>query len=196
MPDDFAVLVNGTRADAENLREDVARVLAPMGLRLSAAKTQVVHMSDGFDFLGFHIRWKRKRGTDKWHVYTFIADRPIRSLKAKIRALTNRNSQLDPGAVLIRLNQIMRGWANYFRHAACKRTLGRLAHFVWWRVIRWLRALHRWRWKDVRRAFTTQSGRWKPVTAGGIELFSLGTVRVTRYRYRATIPAPWTLEHP
>ena len=194
--DNFVVLVNGTKADAENLREDVARVLAPMGLRLSAAKTQVVHMSGGFDFLGFHIQWKRKRGTDKWHVYTFIADRPIRSLKAKVRALTNRNSQQDPGAVLIRLNQIMRGWANYFRHAACKTTLGRLAHFVWWRVIRWLRALHRWRWTDVRRAFTTQSGRWKPATAGGIELFNLEAVRVTRYRYRAAIPGPWALEHP
>ncbi|MFD3941109.1 hypothetical protein ACFWSP_40280, partial [Streptomyces sp. NPDC058618] len=40
-------------------------------------------MSDGFDFLGFRIQWKRKGGTTKWHVYTFIADRPIRSLKAK-----------------------------------------------------------------------------------------------------------------
>jgi RNA-directed DNA polymerase len=194
--DDFVVLVNGTRTDTENLREDVARVIAPMGLRLSAAKTQIVHMSDGFDFLGFHIRWKRKRGTDKWHVYTFIADRPIRSLKAKVRALTNRNSQQDPGTVLIRLNQILRGWSGYFRHAACKTTLGHLAHFVWWRVIRWLRTLHRWRWTDVRRAFTTSQGRWKPVTAGGTELFNLETVRVTRYRYRATIPAPWALEHP
>jgi RNA-directed DNA polymerase len=194
--DDFVVLVHGTKADVENLREDVARVLAPMGLRLSAAKTQVVHMSDGFDFLGFHIRWKRKRGTDKWHVYTFIADRPIRSVKAKIRALTNRRSQQDPGTVLIRLGQIMRGWANYFKHAACKRTLSRLSHFVWWRVIRWLRALHRWRWKDVRRAFTTPDGRWKPITAGGIELFRLETVPVTRYRYRGnTIPNPWTLNH-
>jgi RNA-directed DNA polymerase len=194
--DDFVVLVHGTQADAENLREDVAQVLAPMGLRLSAAKTQVVHMSDGFDFLGFHIRWKRKRGTSKWHVYTFIADRPIRSVKAKIRALTNRTSQQDPGAVLTRLNQIMRGWANYFKHAACKRTLSRLSHFVWWRVTRWLRALHRWKWKDVRRAFTTPDGRWKPVTAGGTELFNLETVRITRYRYRGnTIPNPWTLKH-
>ena len=193
--DDFVVLVHGTRTDAENLREDVAQVLAPMGLRLSAAKTQVVHMSDGFDFLGFHIRWKRKRGTSKWHVYTFIADRPIRSLKAKIRALTNRRSQQDPGAVLIRLSQIMRGWANYFKHAACKRTLSSLSHFVWWRVIRWLRALHRWRWKDVRRAFTTPDGRWKPITAGGSELFRLEKVPVTRYRYRGnTIPSPWILE--
>jgi RNA-directed DNA polymerase len=107
--DDFVVLVHGTEADAENLREDVVRVLAPRGLRLSAAKTHVVHMSGGLDFLGFHIRWKRKRGTSKWHVYTFIADRPIRSVKAKIRALTYRRSQQDPGAVLIRLNQIMRG---------------------------------------------------------------------------------------
>ena len=65
--DDFVVLVHGTRADVEALREDVAGVLAPLGLRLSAAKTQVVHMSDGFDFLGFHIQWKRKRGTNKWH---------------------------------------------------------------------------------------------------------------------------------
>ena len=63
--DDFVVLVHGTRADVEALREDVAHVLAPLGLRLSAAKTQIVHMSDGFDFLGFHIQWRRKYGTNK-----------------------------------------------------------------------------------------------------------------------------------
>ena len=188
------MLVHGTRAHVEALREDVSGVLAPLGLRLSAAKTQVVHMSGGFDFLGFHIQWKRKRGTNKWHVYTFIADRPIRSLKAKVRALTNRRSQQHPGTVLIRLAQIMRGWANYFKHAAAKRTLGSLSHFVWWRVIRWLRALHRWKWKDVRRRFTTPDGRWKPITANGIELFNLASVPVTRYRYRGnTIPNPWTL---
>ena len=86
-----------------------------------------MHMSEGFDFLGFHIQWRRKRGTNKWYVYTFIADRPIRSVKAKIRALTHRTSQQDPRSVLIRLNQIMRGWANYFKHAVCKHTFGNLA---------------------------------------------------------------------
>ena len=192
--DDFVVLVHGTCTHVEAMREDVAQVLAPLGLRLSAAKTHVVHMSDGFDFLGFHIRWKRKRGTNKWHVYTFIADRPIRSVKARVRALTYRTSQHCPRDVLIRLGQILRGWANYFKHAACKRTLSRLSHFVWWRVIRWLRALHRWTWKDVRRRFTTPTGCWKPITADGIELFNLETVPVTRYRYRGnTIPNPWIL---
>src|SRR3989440_7628287 len=45
--DDFVILVHGTRADTEALREDVAAVLAPLGLRLSPAKTQGGHMSDG-----------------------------------------------------------------------------------------------------------------------------------------------------
>ena len=84
-------------------------------------------MSEGFDFLGFHIQWKRKRGTNKWYVYTFIADRPLRSVKAKIRALTRRTSQQDLRAVLIRINQITRGWANYFKHAVAKRTFSNLA---------------------------------------------------------------------
>jgi len=101
--DDFVVLVHGTRADVEALREEVALVLAPLGLVLSAAKTQIVHMSEGFDFLGFHIQWRRKYGTNQWYVYTFIAHRPIRSLKAKILALTNRTSQQNPSDVLIRL---------------------------------------------------------------------------------------------
>jgi len=192
--DDFVVLVHGDQTHVEALREDVANALEPLGLRLSESKTQVVHMGDGFNFLGFHIRWKRKRGTNKWHVYTFIADRPLRSVKAKIRALTNRKSQQHPGAVLVRINQILRGWTNYFRHAACKRTLSRLFHFVWWRLIRWFRALHRWRWKDVRRRFTTPDGRWKPIEAEGITLFNPASVPVTRYRYRGTtIPNPWTV---
>jgi hypothetical protein len=65
-------------------------VLQPLGLRLSAAKARIVHMADGFDFRGFHIQWKRKRGTNKWYVYTFIAQRPVRAVKAKVRSLTHR----------------------------------------------------------------------------------------------------------
>lgn len=149
-------------------------------------------MSESFDFLGFRIQWRRKRGTSKWYAYTFIADRPIRSLKDKIRALTSRLSQQPPRDVLIRLNQIMRGWANYFRHAVCKHTLDSLRHFVWNRVIRWWMRLRRWRWKDVRRHLVGRDGRWADLAADGIELFNIGSVPVTRYRYRGnTIPNPW-----
>lgn len=146
--------------------------------------------------MGFHIRWRRKRGSNKWHVYTFISDRPIRSLKAKIRALTHRKSQQDLGSVLRRLNSIMRGWANYFKHAVAKRTFDRLRQFVWRRLVKMMMIRHRWSWKDVRRWLVTPSGSWRPIAADGIELFNIATVPVTRYRWRAgRIPNPWTLNH-
>jgi RNA-directed DNA polymerase len=193
--DDFAVLVNGTGQDAESLREDIAGVLTTLGLRLSQSKTRVAHMSEGFSFLGFRIQWRRKRGTDKWYVYTFIDDRPVRSVKAKIRALTLRTSQQDLGYVLTRLNQVMHGWANYFRHAVAKNAFDMLDNFAWWRVVRMLTQRHRWTWKDVRRRFTTASGRWLPITAGETGLRPIAATPVTRYRYRGSqIPNPWTAE--
>jgi RNA-directed DNA polymerase len=176
--DDFAVLVNGERDDVKALRESIASVLATIGLRLSAEKTRVVHMNEGFDFLGFRIQRRRKRGSSKWHVYTFIGDRPVRSLKEKVRALTRRASQQDPAAVLIRLGQVLRGWSTYFRHAVAKNTFRQLAHFVWNRVVRWWRTLHRWTWTEFRRRFTTTQGRWKPLSADGINLFDLAAVAV------------------
>jgi Group II intron, maturase-specific domain len=85
------------------------------------------------------LQWKRKPGTSKWYVCTFIADRPIRTVKDKVRALTRRTSQQPPRAALIRLHQIMRGWANYFKLAVSKHTLDALENFTWHRVIRWQR---------------------------------------------------------
>jgi RNA-directed DNA polymerase len=80
--------VHGTRDDVQTLREELTSVLARLGLRLSPAKTQIVHMSDSLDFLGFPHPVAPQASTSKRYVYTFIADRPIRSLKDKIRALT------------------------------------------------------------------------------------------------------------
>jgi RNA-directed DNA polymerase len=193
--DDFVVLVHGQRGDAEALREVTARVLEPLGLRLSVAKTQIVHMSEAFDFLGFRIQWRRKRGTSKWYVYTFIAARPVRSVKAKIRALTHRTSQQDLEYVLTRINMVLHGWASYFRHAIAQRVFDMLDNFTWRRVIRMLCERHHWRWKDVRRRFILPTGQWLPITAGEIELKRIAAIPVIRYRYRGSkIPSPWVQE--
>ena len=165
------------------------------GLRLSPAKTQIVHLSEAFDFLGFRIQWRRKQGTSKWYVYTFIAARPVRAVKARIRALTHRTSQRDLEYVLTSINMVLHGWANYFRHAIAQRVFDMLDNFTWRRVIRMLCARHHWRWKDVRRRFTTPTGRWLPVTAGEIELKRIGAIPVVRYRYRGSkIPSPWVTQ--
>lgn len=189
--DDFVVLVSGTKANVEQARQEAATVLEPMGLRLSPAKTRIVHMQHGFDFLGFRIVWKQKRGTKKWYVYTFIADKPVTTFKRKIRALTRQLSQIPFGAALKRINAIQRGWANYFKHAVAKHTFDNLRAFVWWRVVRWVMHRHRMSWKAFQRQQRGQHG-WSPIVLDGIELFNISSMPVSRYRYRGNkIPTPW-----
>ena len=73
-------------------------MLAPMGLRLSPEKTRVVHIDEGFDFLGFHIRRMRKRGTAKSYVYTVPSKKAIASIKGKVRSKTSRSTlHMSPG---------------------------------------------------------------------------------------------------
>ena len=83
--------------------------------------------------------------------------------------------------MLIRLNRIRRDWANYFRHAVYKHTLGSPENVAWNRVIRWWKHLPRWNWKDVHRHLAGPNGRWRRPTADGIELFNIASVPVTRY---------------
>jgi RNA-directed DNA polymerase len=111
--DDFVVIVNGQREHAEALQHEVAR-LAPLGLVLAVDKTRVVHIDEGFDFLGFHIRRMRKRGTNKHYVYTVPSRKAIAAMRAKVSAATYRSTlHQDLGELLRRLNRMLVGWANY-----------------------------------------------------------------------------------
>jgi RNA-directed DNA polymerase len=188
--DDFVVLVAGTRAHTEDLREGVAAVLRPMGLRLSETKTTIAHIDEGFDFLGFRIQRQRKRGSNKRFVYTWPSKKALASVKAKVRALTRGGTNQPLTVLLRRLNPVLRGWANYFRHGVSKDTFDYLNAFSWRRVICWVRHKHRRAsWKLLRRRYLPG---WRP-TEGGVTLFNPCTMAVTRYRYRgAQIPSPWT----
>ncbi|MGH3197280.1 MAG: group II intron reverse transcriptase/maturase [Streptosporangiaceae bacterium] len=95
--DDFVLMVHGERRHAEALREEVAAVLAPMGLRLSPEKTAVVHIDEGFTFPGFDIRRLRKRGTQKYYVCTKPSKKAIQAIKDKVRA---RTPQLTAGCAV------------------------------------------------------------------------------------------------
>ncbi len=187
--DDFVIMVKGTRAQAEALKEEVATVLATaLRLTLSAAKTLVTHIDDGFDFLGFRIQRKPHRG--KRTVYTFPSPDAFKATKRKVKALTRfGTTPLSLRQLLFRLNPLLRGWANYFRHAASKRTFSYLDHFSWWRVARWLWKKHKHpSWKRLRRR---ELRDWE-IGEDGISLFRPRRVTLERYRYRGSrIPSPW-----
>ncbi|MCA2227801.1 hypothetical protein [Nonomuraea aurantiaca] len=76
------------------LWEEVSDVLALLGLRWSGTKTRVVHLDEGFDFLGFHIQRRTKKGTTRKSVYTYPSKKALLSIMEKVRTLITR-VQLD-----------------------------------------------------------------------------------------------------
>ena len=188
--DDFVVMVNGSKYDAEALRSEVAAVLAPMGLRLSESKTRIASIDEGFDFLGFRIQRRHKRGTTQRYVYTYPSKNAVMAISEKVRALTVREANHSLTDLLQRLNPALRGWCTYFRHGVSKRTFGYLEHFTWHRVFRWLRKRH------VGRTAQFLLGRYyqdnRPIE-NGVSMFDTRKVAVTRYLYRGKrIPTPWS----
>ncbi|MHA6795348.1 group II intron reverse transcriptase/maturase [Pseudonocardia bannensis] len=190
--DDFVVMVNGrgdVEAHLQALRLQVAAVLAPLGLRLSEAKTRTVHIEEGFEFLGFRIQRQPKRGSGKPTVYTYPARKALASITGKVKTISRQNLNQPLAVLLHRLAPVLRGWVNYFRHGTSKATFDYLRHYAWRRVVIWLRRKHpRATWKWLRRHHLPG---WWP-TDGATRLFDPMTVPVTRYRYRAAnIPTPW-----
>ncbi|MFL6186319.1 MAG: group II intron maturase-specific domain-containing protein, partial [Actinomycetes bacterium] len=165
--DDFVVLVKGTRAHAQALCEEAAAVLAPMGLRLSAAKTRITHIDEGFDFLGFRIQRRRRAGTNKRQVYTYPSKKALAAIVGKVRTLTHRTANRSLAVLLYRLNPVLRGWCTYFRHGVSSRTFGYVDHFALWRIVGWLRKRHLGlNWGTLRRRYLPE---WE-ISDGGTAL--------------------------
>jgi RNA-directed DNA polymerase len=190
--DDWCLMVNGTRADAEAMKEEIAGVLAAkMGLRLSAEKTLITHIDEGLDFLGWRIQRHRQKGGHKQYVYTYPAKKALVAICRKMKALCRSTSQDKPLAVVLhRLNPVLRGWCEYFRPGVSSKTFGYLAHVTWRQVLAWLKRKHpHSAWKHLRRRYC--DGRWWPHD-GQVTLLHTGSIATTRYRYRGTgIASPW-----
>ncbi|MFE3781944.1 group II intron maturase-specific domain-containing protein [Amycolatopsis sp. NPDC059090] len=157
-------MVSGQRHHAETLRERASDVLALLGLHLAPEKTRVVHIDEGLDFLGFHIRWLRKHGTDKHYAYTI----PSKAIKRKVSAQTYRSTlHKDPAEVIATLNRMLRGWANYFRYGVSRQTFSHVDSHAWCRLTGWIYRKHSRRgWRQLQRRFCVP-GSWK-ITHNGV----------------------------
>jgi RNA-directed DNA polymerase len=189
--DDWCLMVHGTKADAEALREEITGILTPMGLRLSQEKTLITHIDEGLVFLGWRIQRHRKRGTNRYYVYTYPSRKAVKAVMAKVKAQCRKTgTSLPLDALLIQLNRMVRGWCAYFQPGVSSAVFQYLSAYMWRRVMEWLRRKHRRiTWKDLRRRYC--DGQWWPASEDR-ELFNPAKVRTTRYRYRGTvIPTPW-----
>ena len=125
------------RAEAQAALADLTSLLADLELSIKAAKTRIVHLTEGgegLDFLGFHHRWVRATGPTVRHVQ-FLARWPTRAamqhVRDRVRELTSRRRLLRPvEQVVTEVNRVLRGWAAFFRYGNSHLAFDKISSYV------------------------------------------------------------------
>jgi RNA-directed DNA polymerase len=142
--DDFILLCNGPKAEAEKIREEARQMLwDKLRLELSLEKTHITHVTDGFDFLGYHLEWKLPQNRKPWLRVT-PSQKSIERFKRTIKEQTRRNTLYQsPLEKVNGLNRVMRGWNQYYEYANATKDANKLTYWANDRLFLWLRKRHK-----------------------------------------------------
>ncbi|MCC5667058.1 hypothetical protein LC653_25010 [Nostoc sp. CHAB 5784] len=122
---------------------EIADWLSQIGLKLSEEKTEIVHMTQGFNFLGFNVRqYKDTFAKTGYKLLIKPSKEAIKDIKCKLRQIWFEYKGLDVGAVIFKLNPIIRGWANYYRTVVSSEIFGDLDNWMFRREKRWIKRSH------------------------------------------------------
>jgi RNA-directed DNA polymerase len=138
--DDYVAMCH-SREQAEQVRADLTAWLEPRGLRFNEDKTRIVHVEDGFSFLGFDIRRRVDRhGSGKLLITP--SKESVKRLRKRLTADVRSMHGANAAAVVFRLNPVVRGWSAYYRSVVSGRIFSGLDHHVWHLTYRWARRSH------------------------------------------------------
>jgi RNA-directed DNA polymerase len=155
--DDFVITAPTREVLETYARPRVEGFLRERGLALSEAKTRIVHIREGFDFLGFHIRKFGKQGKALIRPQKEKVLRHLRTMRSYLDA----HKQIPAGQVIKELNPVIRGWANYYRHCAASRTFHKVRHAQWQMLWVWAKRRHPNKGKKwVKARYFRNDGYW------------------------------------
>ncbi|MGK5544302.1 group II intron reverse transcriptase/maturase [Streptomyces sp. URMC 127] len=133
--DDFAVFCT-SKDEAETVKSRLGDWLEPRGLRFNEEKTRILHLSEGFDFLGFNVR---RHGDSLIITPSKDAVKRIRyRLRSEMQALLGQSITV----ALRRLSPIVRGWSAYYRTVVSSKTFSALDSYVWMLTYKWAKRTH------------------------------------------------------
>lgn len=191
--DDFVILWNGTREAAFALRNELKQFLwDELRLELNEDKTHVTYLTDGIEFLGFHIQLIFPTDNKPWLRVTPTKSN-IKRFRSKIKALTKRGTTFISAEQRFKgLNRIIRGWGNYYRHVSFTHDAKELDFWLNERVLIWLKNKHgnigirRILEQYKQREITKKYNRWNfgvndGQTGETIFIAKLADIRLTRY---------------
>jgi len=156
--DDWVV----TCTSAEEARAAIAvalRILSELGVQLHPQKTRIVHVRQGFEFLGYKIKrgkqlrlppGKIRSGAQTGALYAYPREKSIQRFMDQVRQLTKRRVPLTTEELIAELNPVLRGWGHHYKRAHVRKLFNRLNRWIAHRI--WSHRFRRWRncgWKQL-----------------------------------------------
>jgi RNA-directed DNA polymerase len=177
--DDFVVFCE-TEEDAQRCMNLLEDWLKERGLTLSPTKTKIVHLREGFDFLGFNVRhYQSPQTRTGWKLLIRPSRDSVRQIKGKLRGVWFQYQNAPVAALVSTLNPIIRGWANYFRVQCAGTTFGKLEKWMFDREKRFAKRKHPkkpWKWRVAK--------YWGCVVPGRRDRWVFGDKKKNVYRTR------------
>ena len=148
------------RGEARAALDVAKRILARLGVSLHAEKTRIVHVRNGFEFLGYKIKQGQRplrlrasqirSGIHGGTRYAVPRERSIRHFKDQIRKRTRRKAPVSTQELIGQINPVIRGWGQYYCKAHVRRLFLQLDGWIVRRI--WSHRRKRWRnggWRDL-----------------------------------------------
>lgn len=180
--DDF--VVTGDSAETlDRVKAVVIEFLAERGLELSPEKTRIVHISEGFNFLGQNVRLYGDK------VLIKPSKEALQRIYDKVRDIVQRNKAVEQRELIRMLNPVIQGWVNYHRHAVSSVVFSKLDFLIWKLLWQWATRRHRgkgrkWIKKRYWRTLGTRTWTFATDVSDGDSVRTMSLVYATDTRVR------------
>lgn len=129
--DDFVVMARYIGRGITNWIEN--RLETDLQLTINREKTTIVKIRQGeiLNFLGFTMRYDMDLRGKNWKYLNIIpSKKAMQRLRERIREKTNSSYKVPLNGTIEQVNQITRGWKNYFNYGYPRKSFRDINHFV------------------------------------------------------------------
>ncbi|KVN06890.1 group II intron reverse transcriptase/maturase [Burkholderia diffusa] len=185
--DDFVITGDSRELLANEVKSWVEAFLALRGLQLSEEKTRIVHIDEGFDFLG----WNFRKYSEKLLIKP--SKKNVKTFYRKVAETIGGNKAVQQADLIRLLNPMLRGWAQYHSPVVSKQAYLQVDYLVFQRIWWWSRRRHPKKSASwVRARYFHRSGDrnwvfaaptvWKGGKAGSLKLYLCPDTEIRRHR--------------
>jgi len=150
--DDWVVTCR-SRKEAEQALAEAKKILTKLGVTLNEQKTRIVHITEGFEYLGYKVKrgnrqmrlpaHKIRTGVQRYSHYVYPTQKAIDRFKDQIRKRTRRKAGISVQQLIDDINPVICGWGQYYCKAHVRKLFNRLSRWIVQRI--WSYRFKRWR---------------------------------------------------